>query len=253
MARRRWVKKGTVSRGWRKTGRLRRRHNPLGRGITNEFRQMRLSISALIPVTILNNAIGSYARTQYIIPLNYPTMYRDPSGTYGQIPNFISTQWSHCFGDDALFDQYRVMGLYIKFAPSHVETAVSTAAYDINDTPSIVYQFNDIDDSSLVSIPEESNFLNRGVLPQSYTVGKDVHFRFIQPKKNRNQWLNSQNYSQSPDIPPGDNSEIQGFNQVHAAMKLMFVNAGTGAAVVGKMGRLYVKWDCIFRGVRPDA
>jgi len=222
--------------------------NPLGAGIPNDLRKFRLKMMGMVPVSFTGN--GGVSLIGYAFPLNNPTIYRSPATTWGQISGAgtaISNVWTRCFGAQAIFDEYKVISLRVRFVPSEQETHGNTSAYDTVDQPSLVYSFNDLDDSNLITT--EAYMLNRGVYPKSYTE-HPVTFHFKQLPEKRKIWLNTANYSLNPTTaatvatgPMVDQT---------SSLKLLFATGTTNLAVAS-VGRLYAEWDVLFRGLNSSA
>lgn len=228
--------------------------NPLGSGISNQNRKLRIRFEGMVPVNLLNTAAGTIAATQYCFPLNFPTMHRNSAGTYVQIPNVITDVWPKFFGAASIFDQYKVLGLRAKFMPSEVETIVSTAVYNIVDSPAVVYQVNDNDDVSLITGAAsiiEAKYLNSGAMPRHYTDGRSVHFKYRQLPEKRKVWRDTNVYAQDPGATPDAGDAVS--EGTFGSMKICFVNVGSGVGVAANIGRLYVSWDVIFRGIFSNA
>lgn len=228
--------------------------NPLRRGPTNQDRLIRLSVDTY--QTVLSPAVGVAGTLTYYqlgFPLNFPTMHRNNAGTYTQITGSdtaISAAWSRLFGATAIFDEYKVQSLEITFLPSHVDVIDSATAYDTVDVPSVVYMHRDYDDITQNTAPLEAKFLNKGITPRVYTRGQKVKIKFNQLKENRNKYLNTGNYSQTPSSNVTGES-LSALSSLNGGVKCLWVTSGS--VVGGIIGRVYAKWDIIFRGLRDAA
>lgn len=245
-------------RGKRATKRFRKRKiykNPLGRGIPNSMRKFRANITAEIPIACAGTTLEAVMYPQVAVPLNFPTMATIYNGaaaaTYGQITTAgsqISSNWVKLIGEDTFFDEYRVLRLVCKFYP--VTQITSTTTYQqTHDDPYVMYHYNDLDDVGVIVTPSiEGKYLNEGAKTLSYIDGKPKGFIYRQLKSKKNRYLNS---AATLDYVPGTAVGAAGtpFENPFSSMKLMWPTHKPASSGVTYIGRLYVTWDCIFRGI----
>jgi len=257
MARRkRWVKKGAKSKGWRKTGRTRKRNtkqlNVRMQKLPNSEKLFRLKIECLATLFLLAGGAPFVGNATLNFPLNYPGNWRNLNygavvGTYGAMP-VLPSQLVRLTN---LFDQYKVNSLRVKFEPYNQAVQLNTALPDPFDTPLIAYNQNDVDD--IAYLGSESALLSAGTKPRNFVDGRPKTFTFYQLKDMRNFWFNSGNLFMdiTAAAPAFTYSTLPPANP-QASMKFMLPNL-SWAAFPGPpfyYYRVYVTWDVTWRGVR---
>lgn len=223
----------------------RRAMNPLGKGIPNQLRQIRGDIEGWFPVSMTQGGVAGIIQYAASVPLNYPGQYFSNAASWGTLPNISSGAYTRLVGGNALFDEYRVLRLVVKFYPASQYVLSADPAVD---APNIVYHYNDADDQALMTT--EGNALNAGALPKFFSQ-HPVTFVYSQRNTMKHRYLNSQNVTVAPtaaapspaNVPPEDS---------YGCMKLLIPTyVGIGATVV--LGRMYCKWEVIARGIRPQS
>lgn len=244
-------KRGFKKRRFRK----RRMINPLGRGIPNSRRKIRLDIEASFDVVA--QAVAGRQLVQTYFPLNFPgNVVSDAgnfAGAYGNISSLgaastptvsrILTQVA-----TTLFDEYKVLRLVVRFIPDANVTRSSGVA-TANASNVVMMHYNDLDDISLLTTNVEAKYLSNGALPKSYGTSRQagIQFVFPQPKQKRSRYLNAgQILTQTPGTTVL--SSATPFENPFSSMKILFVAQPPTAAQYW-IGRVYAKWECIFKGI----
>lgn len=238
-----------VNRSINRYTRKSRLPNPLGARVLNTMKKLRLNFTYMIPI---RNAIAVGAQ---IIPttycLNYPGIFVNQLGTrvtMGSIAGSAApTNYPRFFGGNGAFDQYKVLRLKVAFMPSEQETRTSATNYDAVDSPGLVYVYRDYDDSANLS--SEGNALNQGLKPKSFVLGKPIYWTMVQAPENRNKYLNAQ--SATIDFTNPQALSENNIANPAASFKTLLI-CGPQSANVGIVGRMYVTWDVIFRGIHAD-
>lgn len=236
------------------------KRTPLAGRVPNSMRLFRSDIEAMIPVHLTDPILGlNYY--QICIPLNFPTMARNIGDTYGQIntTNFpgsaLTSVWPRFVGTvgSDMFDEYRVMRLVVKFVPVGLQTQTTTSNWPARDDPGVLYSYNDLDDTALLTAPVEAKYMNNGAFPRSLKNGP-VYLEFRQKPELRKYYFNSQNVSLSPStvLAAINQTQLAGIPSPYASMKLLFP-FDSELTTTQFIGRLYVRWECIFRGINSSA
>lgn len=226
--------------------------NPLSKGIKNTDRQFRCNITCMFEASVAtNDDIPLYI--QYGFPLNNPTQFLTDANSWTSIPN-IGTTWDNLLGGGALFDQYRVMALTVKFIPNLMQVQNIGSTVPTYQHPSLMYGLNDKDEINQMpgtGVAIEQKFLNSGSPPRSYVTGRPITFRYIQPKASRKYWCNAQSYNDNPNATGGSTvNSIKDMPNKAAGMKHCHIlNVGTETLGTYYFGRYYITWDVIFRSI----
>lgn len=233
MANTRWVKKGTKSRGWRKTGRTRRKSDSLVMfKKPNSEQMMRLKILAYQRVQVAG--AGPWGAT---FSLLFPGACRNTAGTIANmdlLPNFL-------FRVGAFFDVYRVRKLKVTYEPNLVDTSATVA-----DIPDAVYMSRDYDDNNLVI---ESTILEDGKVPTPVADGRKVTCT-MRPLKKNNLWLNASAMQSIANINAAfEGTTVITNNNNHGPIPLSSVKVLLPNQAAGNYGRFYCQWDVEFKGI----
>lgn len=179
------------------------------------------------------NVGGAVASNAYSFPLNFPTRHMNAGGTYGQMTNVPA----NFAGLLAVFDEYRVVKLTVKFVSNYLDTqAVNT------DIPLIVYFVRDIDDVLRLN---EAAALNAGAIPRRIENTGIQQMSMSQLKSKRGRYLNTAMAALDPTVAPAANSQVT-FEDAYGSIKLLFPNLATNQYY----GRIYAIWETEFKGLR---
>lgn len=242
MARRRWVKKGSAARkGWRKTGRFRRR--PAGsslKWLTNVSRNSTaMSKFRLVCWTQVNNTGGATTSLSYGIPVNFPGMHVNSVGTYGVMPNLPNLLGTGAnVGLFFKYDTYKVKRLTTLFVPSYVDVERNTGA---NTVTGSVYMIYDRDDVANLT---ETSALDGGAISRNFFAGSRISFSATPTQNQRKTWLNNAlvpTYTPAVAVTGNNNMGVD----PHTSIKILFPNIPADTQI----GRLYGIWDVVCKGV----
>lgn len=234
--------------------------NPLAQNIPNSKRKMRIDFAFQIPILVEAKTVSA-ATPQLILPLNFPGLATvdngSGSGTYGAIANppDIYPAMFGTLSSGPLFDTYKVMRLVVNFVPVAILDTNPALLSQI--TPTSMFQFNDIDDSTLFTpgVTAVQHFLNNGSLPINWniTTSRPKEFVYRQRPENRQYYLNTQlvNPQHSPFPVVSTTSQTYGsggFPNMFGSMKLLW-QAETLAPNQTIIGVVTAKWECILCGI----
>lgn len=188
---------------------------------------LKTKVMAWIPVITV--AAGTYA---YSFPINFPIKHVNNAATYGSMTNVPA----NFAGLLAMFDEYRVEKVVLKFMSNCVDVVVPTA-----DFPNICYIVNDNDDVVQLTEPLA---LNTGALPIRIENTNNVVRTFRQPKSKRHRYLNTSVANTTPTTNILANISL--FEDPFGSIKILFPNT----AATTCLGRIYVEWYVEFKGLR---
>lgn len=214
-------------------GKLRKKVNPLSRYRANVYSTFRSKLEGVI---VVGNATGAAANYACSMALNFPGRGVQTGGTYGLI---LSTSPQELTTLSAAFREYRVDGLKVSFLGSFVETSAASTAGSEN--PNVMYWAKDTADPSLLT---ENFALNSGNRPKMIENGKPQSFTMLQPKQNRNKFINVLNINNAPTTATTNITQV-GFADPYAAIKILILQIPQTQYV----GRLYLTWHCTWRNI----
>lgn len=213
------------------------------KNVINSLSQYRVSIMAWQPVVQNGLVAGGYADANYNYALHFPTngLSSSVGGTYGQMSN-IPQEYTRAF---AMFDEYRVNKLEIRYIPDEMDTHTSGTLPNVGDYPSIIYIYKDYDD--IAGVPTEVSMLSAGTYPIQNTFKNVIKYTMYNPNR---QWMNTAAITLQPGSNLTGSTDLIG-PQTFASLKVYFPRQQYPAAGgTYYFGRIYAKWDVSFRGVR---
>lgn len=255
MPKRRFKRKGKKRVFRRKRMTMRKSIN-----MPNSDRHFSCIIEASSGINLAGGA-GGLIFTPFNVMLNYPTMMINAAGTKGQLSNLLGNPfsntnigpvWSRLLGANAIFDEYRVVKLSVRFVPQSVSTNTSVTNYPTVEQPEIMYVFHDYDDNTILA--NEAQALNDGIYGRSMARGKEITYNMYAKKyqavQGPNQWYNTSNYT-IPVIDINNQGTPLPINSLGCLKFGMLFTLTAGAN--NYVGHLYFKWHCVFRGIRETA
>jgi len=203
------------------------------------YNDKRTFVMNVVAYTSVNNSTGATAGSEYAIPLNFPTFRNfqiaSNAPSWAQFGTFAGKFTTA----NGLFDEYHVVKLRVTFEPQNVETGTINL-----DIPFNVYMIHDPDDVGIPGTVTDAAMIENGRRPLNFADGKKVSVTINQRKGMP--WLNT-----SVNVLANNAPGVSTLNQtnltptIYESIKVMFPNLGTATTI----GRLYVQWMVIFRGV----
>jgi len=224
----------------------RRQGNPLSSKIPNTMKKYPIKVQCYYDVTIAGGLSG-IIDPQVIASLNYPgkgiTYDGATASTFGAIG--ISSNLRNYFFVSSPFDEYRVVSLEMTYIPEYVTVSTNTVGYASPD-PQIMYIFRDNDDSQVVASPADQHFMNCGCKPLSTVTARQLTAKFTQLREKKKFWLNTGFWNI---IQPTNNVTFAGvpFPDPMSSLKLCWPTQAANAQ--SYIGRIYLTWNVIFRGI----
>ncbi len=191
-------------------------------------------LRVLVRGTVNDANTGGTGPQGFAFLLNYPSYYRNPAAAFAQCGNVASS-----FANESkTFDEYKVLGLTVQYAPNFQSHADSTANISIDPT---LVSCQDYDDSALLTSlgkalnSQDPNFCYTTVWGQSV---KTVSVMKQTDAFDAAKWLNTQaNTPSAPDsVNPG----------TLASVKIYRNGYGAANQIVGVW---VLTWDVVFRGI----
>jgi len=181
---------------------------------------------------------GGVTSQSYSFFLNYPTYYVNPSGTIAQVSTFGSV-----FTDEkAVFDEYRVVDLTVKYLPwVNGQLRVNTAvAFTAPSNPLLVMSV-DYDDSTIWTSDAKALNAQNPAMYHAYTSSMKVQRMQQRDKVDAEKWLNFQAIAPSLTSPPDPNNPSK-LSAVKVRKFGYQLNATTE-------GTFILEWTVLVRGV----
>ena len=191
-------------------------------------------LRVLVRGTVNDANTGGTGAQGFAFLLNYPSYYRNPAAAFAQCGN-ISSSFAN---ESKTFDEYRVLGLTVQYAPNFQSHADSAASVSIDPT---LVSCQDYDDSALLTTlgkalnSQDPTFSYNTVWGQSV---KNVSVMKQTDAFDSLKWLNTQ--SNSPSSPDGVNPADL------ASVKCYRNGYGAANQIVGVW---VLTWDVVFRGI----
>lgn len=239
---RRWVKRGTaVRKGWRRTGRFRRRPRASSlRNLTNVSRNSTaIAKFRIVCWTQVNNISGGTVSLSYGLAINFPSMHINALGTYGQMPNISNLITSApVAGLFFKYDTYKVQKFTALFVPSFQDIERNTG---VGTSSGSVYMVYDRDDVANLT---EQAALDGGAIARNWITGRMISFSATPTQNQKNTWLNNAvalTYTPAIAVTGNVNMGVD----PHSSVKVLFPNIIADSQI----GRLYGIWDVVCKGV----
>lgn len=240
-SRRRFKKK----RAYRFKRKLKRGKGALAKRIPNVRRLFRQKILAQLtlvaPANPTTNGLYQYKNSY---PLNFPGHYTDNDAVYRPITDdgvSRRTALTNSLGVFMqLFDQYKVLSLTVHYIPHATITGESSIVNRVNAQSTVMYS-KDLDDVALFSDYYQS--LVAGVKPLTAT----KPFKIIMKNPLKGRWFNCQSYNLTPTSDVTVNTSMP--ENPFSSIKLFVDNIFQSPDDPNDLGRIFLTWDVIFRGV----
>lgn len=178
-------------------------------------------------------------------PLNAPLYYGStgaavPTTTaFALLPILPSNvKWTQAL---SYWDSYRVHSVMFTFLSRMIDTSLQISA---NDFPNMVWHMNDPDD---MATNTENTFMDRGRTPlplnQGLHNGKFLTCRYVQPKQDRNTWLNVSNVAIAPSTATTSSTNLSPLH--YKSLKVCYPHNANAL----NLGRIMVTWDVEFKAM----